>query len=127
MSSPSERSDILISGGSFAGLVLALALAQALEGISITVIDPKLRGEADPALDDPRAFATSASSQRLLETIGIWATIADMAQAVSEILDLPQVPRRLEGRSIRLDRRLSITAFAELLGAGNGQLNRIAT
>ena len=85
MSSPSERSDILISGGSFAGLALALALAQAREGISITVIDPKPRGAADPAPDDPRAFALSASSQRLLETIGIWATIADMAQAVSEI------------------------------------------
>lgn len=85
MSEPEKRCDILISGGSYAGLALALALAQALDGISITVIDPKPRGAGDPPPDDPRAFALSASSQRLLETIGIWPEIADAAQAVREI------------------------------------------
>ncbi len=85
MSIQHERSDIVISGGSYAGLTLALALAQALDGIAITVIDPKPRDAGDPALDDPRAFALSASSQRLLETIGIWPMITDTAQAVREI------------------------------------------
>ena len=85
MSDPDTRCDILISGGSYAGLALALALAQALDGISIAVIDPKPRGAGDPPPDDPRAFALSASSQRLLETIGIWPEIADAAQAVHEI------------------------------------------
>lgn len=85
MSTQSHRSDIVISGGSYAGLALALALAQGLDGISITVVDPKPRGGSDPLLDDPRAFALSASSQRLLAIIGIWPAIADTAQAVSSI------------------------------------------
>ncbi|MGD9668641.1 MAG: FAD-dependent monooxygenase [Hyphomicrobiaceae bacterium] len=85
MSTQSHRSDIVISGGSYAGLALALALAQGLDGISIAVVDPKPRGGSDPLLDDPRAFALSASSQRLLAIIGIWPAIADTAQAVSAI------------------------------------------
>lgn len=83
--STTNRSDIVISGGSYAGLALALALAQGLDGISITVVDPKPRGGGDPLLDDPRAFALSASSQRLLEAIGIWNAIAELAQPVSTI------------------------------------------
>ena len=85
MSPQSDRFDIVVSGGSYAGLALALALAQGLDGISIAVVDPKPRGGGDPLLDDPRAFALSASSQRLLETIGIWPAIAETAQAVSAI------------------------------------------
>ncbi len=82
---PSQRADVVISGGSYAGLALALALAQGLDGIAITVIDPKPRGASDPLLDDPRAFALSKSSQRLLKAIGIWPQIAGTAQAVSAI------------------------------------------
>lgn len=85
MSSDPQRYDILISGGSYAGLGLALALAQALEGVSIGVIDPKARGAGDPLLDDPRAFALSASSQRLLDAIGIWSAVSETAQAVASI------------------------------------------
>lgn len=85
MSTKTNRSDIVVSGGSFAGLALALALAQGLDGISITVVDPKPRDGSDQLLDDPRAFALSASSQRLLDTIGIWTAIARTAQAVSVI------------------------------------------
>ena len=71
----SDRTDIVISGGSYAGLALALALSQALEGVRIALIDPKPRGAGDPLLDDPRAFALSSSSQHLLEAIGIWPAI----------------------------------------------------
>ena len=81
----SKRADIIISGGSYAGLALALALTQALEGVAITVIDPKPGGSGQALPDDPRAFALSASSQRLLEAIGIWPAVAEIAQPVSEI------------------------------------------
>lgn len=80
-----EHFDVVISGGSYAGLALALALAQALEGIRVAIIDPKPRGASSPLLDDPRAFAVSASSQQLLQAIGIWESIAAKAQAVAEI------------------------------------------
>lgn len=80
-----QRYDVIISGGSYAGLALALALAQGLEGISIAVLDPRAREPGAPLPDDPRAFALSASSKNLLQTIGIWPMIADTAQAVAEI------------------------------------------
>lgn len=85
MNPDTSRSDIVISGGSYAGLALALALAQGLDGISITVVDPKPRGGGDGLLEDPRAFALSAASQRLLEAIGIWPVLAQAAQEVNTI------------------------------------------
>ena len=81
----SDRFDIVISGGSYAGLSLALALTQALEGIRIAIVDPAPREPDEPLLDDPRAFSLSASSRRLLEAIGIWPMIADAAQPVARI------------------------------------------
>lgn len=80
----SKCADIIISGGSYAGLALALALTQALDGIAITVIDPKPSGGSDTP-HDPRAFALSASSHRLLDAIGIWPEVASIAQPVNEI------------------------------------------
>ena len=57
-----NRADIAISGASYAGLSLALALAEALPGIELALIDPLApRGSGEPARDS-RAFAVSASS-----------------------------------------------------------------
>jgi 2-octaprenyl-6-methoxyphenol hydroxylase len=77
--------DIMISGASYAGLAVALALAEALHGIRIAVIDPKPRDADAPQLNDPRAFALSAASKRLLAAIGIWPTVAATAEPVAEI------------------------------------------
>ncbi len=87
MSSASpETFDVVIAGGSFAGLALALALARA-EGseLSIAVVErsPLASTEAGPA--DPRAFALSAGSRGLLEAIGVWPALADAAQPVSGV------------------------------------------
>ena len=84
-STATHRYDVIISGGSYAGLALALALAQGLDGISVAVLDPRPHGPGAPLPDDPRAFALSASSKNLLQAIGIWPLIADTAQAVAEI------------------------------------------
>ena len=61
---------IVICGGAFAGLALALALRQGL-GAEIPVI------VADPALAtrpsrDPRATAIVAACRRLFEALGVW-------------------------------------------------------
>ena len=85
-----KRTDVVIAGGGFAGLTLAIALRQAL-GASFSVI------VADPALGkthsgDLRASAIAAAARRLFETIGVWDEAARDAQP---ILDMAITDSRL--------------------------------
>jgi 2-octaprenyl-6-methoxyphenol hydroxylase len=87
----SAQRSIVICGGAFAGLALAVALRQGL-GADIPII------VADPALGtrpsrDPRATAIVAACRRLFETLGVWQAIADKAQP---ILDMVVTDSRLE-------------------------------
>lgn len=87
----SVQGSIVIGGGAFAGLALALALRQGL-GPEIPVI------VADPALSvrpsrDPRATAIVAACRRLFEAIGAWDDVKDEAQP---ILDMVVTDSRLE-------------------------------
>src|SRR4030081_2234028 len=87
---PAQRS-IVICGGAFAGLALALALRQGL-GADIPVI------VADPALTsrpsrDPRATAIVAACRRLFAAIGVWDQVAATAQP---ILDMVVTDSKLE-------------------------------
>lgn len=80
-----EVFDVVVAGGSFAGLALALALARAGGGgIKVAVVE---RGPLSvaPIAPDARAFALSGGSRGLLEAIGVWSAIADEAQEVSGI------------------------------------------
>ena len=77
------KSDIVISGGSYAGLTLALALAQTFGSeISIAIIE---RQSPPPGRSDSRASAISAGSRRLLDVLGVWPMVKDDAQDVLEI------------------------------------------
>jgi 2-octaprenyl-6-methoxyphenol hydroxylase len=87
----SAQRSIVICGGAFAGLALAVALRQGL-GAEIPVI------VADPALGtrpsrDPRATAIVAACRRLFETLGAWQAVSDKAQP---ILDMVVTDSRLE-------------------------------
>jgi 2-octaprenyl-6-methoxyphenol hydroxylase len=85
MPAESNRFDVVISGGSFAGLTLALALNQALKAeLSIAVIDRSLPAPATPERD-VRCSALSQASKRLLDAIGVWPSIADDAEPVTGI------------------------------------------
>jgi 2-octaprenyl-6-methoxyphenol hydroxylase len=102
-----EPVDIVIAGGGFAGLTLAIALRQGLgqgleqrlgqrsgQGfgpqVSVTVADPMLgRSHAD----DERASAIVAAARRLFETLGLWPSVADEAQP---ILDMVVTDSRLD-------------------------------
>ena len=76
--------DVVISGASFAGLALARALTVAFgNDIRIAIVDRAQR-PATPQVD-VRAFALSAASKRMLDTLGLWEQVASDAQAVSEI------------------------------------------
>ena len=75
---------IVIGGGAFAGLALALALRQGLgAGIPVIVADPAL---AVRPSRDPRATAIVAACRRLFEAIGVWDQVADQAQPILDMV-----------------------------------------
>jgi 2-octaprenyl-6-methoxyphenol hydroxylase len=79
-----ENTDVLIAGGGFTGLTLAIALRQAL-GPSFAVM------VADPALgtshaNDARASAIVAAARRLFETLGVWEAVAGEAQPILDMV-----------------------------------------
>jgi 2-octaprenyl-6-methoxyphenol hydroxylase len=82
MAEGANRCDVLIGGGSFAGLALAIALKQALgPTYRVTVADPVF----GQAADDARASAIVAAARRLFETIRIWDIVAGEAQPVVDM------------------------------------------
>src|SRR6201991_3090892 len=89
--SMSAQRSIVICGGAFAGLALAVALRQGLGADTPIIV-------ADPALGhrpsrDPRATAIVAACRRLFETLGAWQQVAPTAQP---ILDMVVTDSRLE-------------------------------
>ena len=75
---------IVIGGGAFAGLALALAIRQGL-GPDVPVI------VADPAFAvrpsrDPRASAIVAACRKLFDVIGVWGDVADQAQPIMDMV-----------------------------------------
>ncbi|WOH66438.1 ubiquinone biosynthesis hydroxylase [Bradyrhizobium sp. BWA-3-5] len=81
---------IVICGGAFAGLALALAFRQGLgPDIPVIVADPAL---ATRPSRDPRATAIVAACRRLFEALGVWDQVSD-SQA---ILDMVVTDSRLE-------------------------------
>jgi len=84
---PSEtpRFDVVTSGASFGGLALACGLSQALgSDFKIVLIDRAVPSAAAPTADS-RASALSAASKRMLEVLGVWSLVADVAQPVTSI------------------------------------------
>jgi len=86
-----ERTDVLIAGGGFAGLGLAVALKTALGmGFAVSVVDPSLGRQAP---HDERASAIAAGARRFFERLGVWEAVAGQAQP---ILDMVVTDSRLE-------------------------------
>jgi 2-octaprenyl-6-methoxyphenol hydroxylase len=83
MTEANAKTDILIAGGGFAGLALAIALRQGSDGaLSVALADPAMaRGSGDP-----RASAIAAAARRLFETIGVWPAIEAGAQPILDMV-----------------------------------------
>ena len=70
----SAQRSIVIGGGAFAGLALALALRQGLGAdVAVIVADPAL---ATRPSRDGRATAIVAACRRLFGALGVWGEIA---------------------------------------------------
>src|SRR3954469_20942588 len=78
------RADVVIAGGGFAGLALALALRQALgPSFRIVVADPAFAIDAKP---DLRASTIAAAARRMFETLGVWDAVAGEAQPILDMV-----------------------------------------
>jgi 2-octaprenyl-6-methoxyphenol hydroxylase len=76
--------DVLIAGGGFAGLTLAIALRQGLgPSFAVAVADPML-GQSH--VNDERASAIVAAARRLFEALGVWPEIAGQAQPILDMV-----------------------------------------
>src|SRR5581483_11719788 len=91
-SSPERvRTDVLVGGGGFAGLTLAIALRQSLgDPFAVVVADPALAAASGR---DTRASAIAAGARRCLEAIGVWPRVAADAQPM---LDMAITDSRLK-------------------------------
>jgi 2-octaprenyl-6-methoxyphenol hydroxylase len=78
------KMDVLIAGGGFAGLALAIALREGLgDRFAVMVADPAL---AAPKSNDMRASAIAAAARRLFETVGAWQAVAGQAQPILDMV-----------------------------------------
>jgi 2-octaprenyl-6-methoxyphenol hydroxylase len=82
--SMTAQRSIVVCGGAFAGLALALALRQGLgPDVPVVVADPAL---AQRPSRDPRATAIVAACRRLFEALGVWEEVAPNAQAILDMV-----------------------------------------
>ena len=85
-----KLADVVIAGGGFAGLALAVAVGEALgPRFGIVVADPKLGSPArrqEGERPDLRASAIAAAPRRMFEALRIWPDVADEAQPILEMV-----------------------------------------
>jgi 2-octaprenyl-6-methoxyphenol hydroxylase len=77
------ESDLLIVGGGLVGLTMGIASAVA--GLTVVLVDrePPSSQLAEPY--DGRSSAIARGSQQVLEGLGIWPPMADLAQPITDI------------------------------------------
>jgi 2-octaprenyl-6-methoxyphenol hydroxylase len=81
-----KRFDIVIAGGGFVGMAVAVGLAHSVKGMfRIAVIERMPRPVAHAGAFDGRAVALIAVAKTMLDTLGVWQRIGGEAQAVTAI------------------------------------------
>ncbi len=78
-----QDADVLIVGGGLNGPALALALA--MGGLRVTVIDARPAPARAQTGFDGRTYALAIASKRLLSVIGVWQGLADKVQPILKI------------------------------------------
>lgn len=76
--------DVVIGGGGFVGLSLALALARA--GLRVIVADPVPAPQALSESFDGRVCALSYATLRMFRALGVWEGLEAYAQPIEQIL-----------------------------------------
>lgn len=74
-----ERADVVIAGGGTVGLVLALAIRTADPHARVILADAR---PLDAVGRDDRASAIAAAVRRMLDRLGVWHRVADVAEPI---------------------------------------------
>jgi 2-octaprenyl-6-methoxyphenol hydroxylase len=78
-----NRYDMIIVGGGMVGASLAIALARS--GLKLALIEAFTPGaDSQPSYDD-RAIALAYGTRRIFEATGVWPTLAERAETISDI------------------------------------------
>ena len=83
MSGGNRDLDVLVAGGGYVGLSLALALKQADADIRVAVVDLRPR---EAISKDLRCSAIASAAQRMLSQLGVWPELAPDAQPINEMV-----------------------------------------
>ncbi len=75
--------DILVAGGGYVGLSLAVALKKAAPHLQIELVDP---APADAWRRDERASALVAAARNLLDVLGVWNEIEPEAEPIRRMV-----------------------------------------
>ncbi len=78
-----QNADVVIVGGGLTGPSLALALADA--GLRVVLIDAHPERARVLADFDGRAYSLAIASKRLLEAVGVWAAVGDLAEPIRRV------------------------------------------
>jgi 2-octaprenyl-6-methoxyphenol hydroxylase len=79
-----RQADLVIAGGGFAGLGLAVALKVELgSGFDVVVVDPVLGGAPSR---DARASAIAAGARRFFDRLGVWEQVAGQSQPILDMV-----------------------------------------
>jgi len=75
--------DVLIAGGGYVGLSLALAIKVGASDLSVAVVDLR---EPDVADKDGRASAIASAARTMMTTLGAWQGLEDQAQPINKMI-----------------------------------------
>lgn len=78
-----RKTDLLVAGGGYVGLVAAVAVKSAAPHLSVTVVDGAPAGAWKT---DPRASSIAAAATRMLTQLGCWQEIVADAQPITEMV-----------------------------------------
>jgi len=78
-----QQADIIIVGGAYVGLCLAVAVKEACPQLDITVLDA---GAAGAWQHDLRASAIAAAAVRMLDRLGLWQPVLPLSEPIREMI-----------------------------------------
>lgn len=79
----SEKFDIVIAGGGYVGLCVAVSIADQAPHLKIAICEAAPEHILEK---DERASAVAAAAVRMLEVLGIWSKIEGFAQPINEMI-----------------------------------------